>query len=72
MSEIEGQKRLIRTIRDELLIEDVDVLSSKLLWWEALSEETKQVWRDYRQALLDVPQQAGFPDSITWPTKPEA
>jgi len=25
----------------------------------------------YRQALRDVPQQAGFPSAITWPTKPE-
>jgi len=25
----------------------------------------------YRQALRDVPQQAGFPQTITWPTKPE-
>lgn len=24
----------------------------------------------YRQALRDVPAQAGFPDNITWPTKP--
>jgi hypothetical protein len=24
----------------------------------------------YRQALRDIPQQAGFPNSITWPTKP--
>jgi hypothetical protein len=24
----------------------------------------------YRQALRDVPQQAGFPDTINWPTKP--
>jgi hypothetical protein len=24
----------------------------------------------YRQALRDVPQQAGFPSTITWPTKP--
>ena len=24
----------------------------------------------YRQALRDVPLQAGFPDNITWPTKP--
>jgi hypothetical protein len=24
----------------------------------------------YRQALRDVPQQEGFPNSITWPTKP--
>lgn len=26
--------------------------------------------RTYRQALRDVPQQSGFPDNITWPTKP--
>ena len=25
----------------------------------------------YRQALRDVPAQAGFPTDITWPTKPE-
>jgi hypothetical protein len=25
----------------------------------------------YRQALRDVPQQEGFPGTITWPTKPE-
>ena len=25
----------------------------------------------YRQALRDVPQQAGFPQTITWPEKPE-
>ena len=25
----------------------------------------------YRQALRDVPQQKGFPGTITWPTKPE-
>jgi len=26
--------------------------------------------KTYRQALRDVPQQAGFPSSITWPEKP--
>ena len=25
----------------------------------------------YRQALRDLPAQEGFPDTITWPTKPE-
>jgi hypothetical protein len=25
----------------------------------------------YRQALRDLPEQEGFPDTITWPTKPE-
>ena len=28
-------------------------------------------WVTYRQALRDVPAQEGYPDTITWPTKPE-
>lgn len=31
-----------------------------------LSEE----WAAYRQALRDLPAQTGFPNTITWPTKP--
>ena len=27
-------------------------------------------WVDYRQALRDVPEQEGFPATITWPTAP--
>ena len=27
-------------------------------------------WEAYRQALRDVPEQAGFPLQITWPEKP--
>jgi hypothetical protein len=27
-------------------------------------------WQTYRQALRDVPQQAGFPSTINWPTAP--
>lgn len=27
-------------------------------------------WAAYRQALRDVPQQAGFPHDITWPEEP--
>ena len=30
----------------------------------------KAAWAAYRQALRDVPQQAGFPVTITWPEKP--
>lgn len=28
------------------------------------------VWITYRQALRDIPQQAGFPYSVTWPQEP--
>lgn len=34
-------------------------------------QATKDKWAAYRQALRDVPQQAGFPDNIQWPVKPE-
>lgn len=30
----------------------------------------KAAWASYRQALRDVTSQAGFPDDVTWPTKP--
>lgn len=31
----------------------------------------KTAWATYRQALRDIPTQAGFPNNITWPVKPE-
>ena len=33
-------------------------------------KQDQQQWRIYRQQLRDVPQQAGFPRSIVWPTVP--
>ena len=36
----------------------------------ALSDRITDEWRTYRQALRDIPNQAGFPDDITWPNKP--
>jgi len=39
--------------------------------WMANSDVTmSDEWRTYRQALRDVPTQAGFPNSVTWPTEP--
>ena len=39
--------------------------------WMANSDVTmSDEWATYRQALRDVPSQAGFPNTITWPTKP--
>lgn len=35
-----------------------------------LDEERKAAVLAYRQALRDVPEQAGFPRQIDWPTKP--
>ena len=36
----------------------------------AMSDRITEEWRTYRQALRDVPAQAGFPTNITWPTEP--
>lgn len=32
----------------------------------------KAAWKTYRQQLRDVPQQTGFPETIIWPTSPDA
>ncbi len=34
------------------------------------STMNKNIGRDYRQVLLDVPQQEGFPTNIVWPVQP--
>lgn len=37
----------------------------------ALSDNTMtSAMQSYRQALRDIPSQAGFPTNVTWPTKP--
>jgi hypothetical protein len=38
---------------------------------ESKAARMAQVWRDYRQALRDVPQQPGFPLDIDWPDLPQ-
>ena len=53
------------------LLEEVDAVAGNALRWAVLDAETQAAWATYRQALLDVPQQSGFPNDITWPTEPE-
>lgn len=39
--------------------------------WRASSDVTLSTeWATYRQALRDIPSQAGFPNTITWPDEP--
>jgi len=40
-------------------------------WWAVQDRTMTQAEIDYRQALRDVPAQAGFPENVIWPTKPE-
>lgn len=55
-----------RAQRDKLL-NDTD-------WTQVLDSpidaETREAYRVYRQALRDIPEQEGFPHSITWPELP--
>lgn len=38
--------------------------------WASLTTEQQQELQTYRQALLDVPSQSGFPTAVEWPIKP--
>jgi hypothetical protein len=40
-------------------------------WWATSDRTMTAEETAYRQALRDVPSQAGFPADVTWPTKPE-
>lgn len=48
-----------------------DFLLSQTDWRFRSDMNPSQTWIDYCQALRDVPQQAGFPWNVQWPTKPE-
>jgi hypothetical protein len=41
--------------------------------WTQLADSPadQQAWAAYRQQLRDIPAQAGFPQSINWPSQPE-
>ena len=60
----------IRAERDNILDTVVDPLVSNNLRWADLTSDKQAEWSQYRTDLLNVPQQAGFPNSITWPTEP--
>ena len=56
------QAKSVRTTRD-MKLSETD--------WRFRSDLTpSQAWKDYCQALRDVPAQAGFPWTIEWPVAP--
>lgn len=60
----------VRGERDRILAQVVDPLVSNPLRWGDLTTEKQAEWTQYRTDLLNVPQQAGFPHDVTWPTSP--
>ena len=54
---------IVRTQRDKLIAAtDCTMLTD--------AKTLKAAWKAYRQALRDVPEQAGFPYAVQWPTPP--
>ena len=62
---------IVRSEREQKLIEEVDPIVNNFLRWGELTEEKQTEWKQYRSDLLDLPSQEGFPNTVTWPTKPE-
>jgi len=60
------QAKSVRTSRDDKLKETDWIVIKNL----ELIANIPGAWEVYRQALRDIPAQAGFPWTITWPTQP--
>jgi hypothetical protein len=65
--DLPGTEDLIRRQRNACL-QDLDRINP--VWYSSLSPQQQQELQMYRQALLDVPVQSGFPTDISWPAKP--
>ena len=59
-----------RAKRDGLLFYFDTELYRNQFYWESLTQEQRDERLAYRQALLDVPEQEGFPHTVVWPDFP--
>ena len=60
----------LRAQRDDKLVNEVDPIVTNPLRWAELTDAKQVEWTQYRTDLLNLPEQSGFPNDITWPTKP--
>ena len=60
----------LRGQRDQKLVEEVDPIVTNPLRWAELTDAKQAEWTQYRTELLNLPEQSGFPNTITWPNKP--
>ena len=61
----------LRAQRDQMLVQEVDPIVTNPLRWAELTDAKQAEWTQYRTDLLNLTAQAGFPNTVTWPTKPE-
>lgn len=61
-----GAKAAVARVQRNALLAQTD-------WAQVVDtpQSLKDKWAPYRQALRDVPQQEGFPETVVWPTQPE-
>ena len=64
-SDVASKAAKVRAERNAMLADTVDRINP--LRWESMTDSQKDMWRTYRQALLDIPSQPGFPYSVIWP-----
>jgi len=50
--------------------EERDIKLAETDWMASSDLTLSSDWASYRSSLRDVPAQEGFPNTITWPTKP--
>ena len=60
----------VRGERDQRLVAEVDPIVTNPLRWADLTAAEQAEWTQYRTDLLNITDQAGFPNTVTWPTKP--
>ena len=60
----------VREERDQRLVSEVDPIVTNPLRWADLTAAEQAAWTQYRTDLLNITDQAGFPVTHTWPTKP--
>jgi len=66
------EESLTGRMRDQrnALLRQMDSLVMNPMRWAQYTAEQQAAFAVYRQALLDIPQQDGFPHSIVWPQTP--
>ena len=68
-AETAAEEQKVRDYRDDLL-NTCDTVYYNAERWAVMTDEQRQAWAAYKQALRDVPTQAGFPYSVSWPAMP--
>jgi len=68
---IEKNQKEALELRAAQVRDDRNSLLSQSDWTQVADAPVdKQAWADYRQALREIPDQAGFPWNVVWPEQP--